>query len=147
MLIDLCILVMPLPMLWSLQTTKKKEAPDYGCFHLRILVGRIDIICFSQGSINTDLVYMDRVIIVSIGRLVTLAKAGAALEADLTWTTITYLEWVQCEGPVSVNSVCLPNIFSLCRLVHICGLRRVLRGDTTLAAKPYPPTFRVDRQI
>ncbi|KAK1145273.1 hypothetical protein N8T08_004426 [Aspergillus melleus] len=56
-----------------------------------------------------------RVVIVSLGRLITLLKAGAALEADLTWTTIEYICWVQCEGPISLMSVCLPNILELVR--------------------------------
>lgn len=56
-----------------------------------------------------------RVVVVSVGRLITLLKAGSALEADLTWTTIEYICWVQCEGPISLMSVCLPNITDLGR--------------------------------
>ena len=77
------------------------------------------------------------VIVVSIGRLVSVAKAGASLEADLTWSTITYLEWVQCEGPLSVVSVCLPNIFNLCNLIRTQGLRSVLRGGKSQMKGPY----------
>jgi hypothetical protein len=55
------------------------------------------------------------VVILSVGRLVTLLKAGSALEADLTWSTIEYICWVQCEGPISLMSVCLPNIMELGR--------------------------------
>lgn len=74
---------------------------------------------------------------VSIGRLVSLAKAGATLEADLTWSTITYLEWVQCEGPLSVISVCLPNIFNLGNLIRTRGLQSVLRGGKSQIKRPY----------
>ena len=77
------------------------------------------------------------VIVVSIGRLVSVAKAGASLEADLTWSTITYLEWVQCEGPLSVVSVCLPNIFHLCNLIRTHGLKNVLGGEKTQMKRPY----------
>ena len=68
-----------------------------------------------------------------------LAKAGSGLEKDLTWSTISYLEWVQCEGPVSVISVCLPTIFNLDKLIHQHGLQRVLKGELTSLARPYPP--------
>lgn len=54
-------------------------------------------------------------VILSIGRLVTLLKAGSSLEEDLTWSTIEYICWVQCEGPISLMSVCLPNIMELAR--------------------------------
>ena len=76
---------------------------------------------------------------VSIGRLVSIAKAGASLEADLTWSTITYLEWVQCEGPLSVISVCLPNILNLGNLIHTHGLRSVLRGGKSEIERQYFP--------
>ena len=77
------------------------------------------------------------VIVVSIGRLVSVAKAGASLEADLTWSTIPYLEWVQCEGPLSVVSVCLPNIFNLCNLIRTHGPRSVLGGRKIRIKRPY----------
>lgn len=54
-------------------------------------------------------------IILSLGRLITLLKASSALEEDLTWSTIGYICWVQCEGPISLMSVCLPNIVELGR--------------------------------
>lgn len=58
------------------------------------------------------------VIVVSIGRLVSLASAGSGLLDDLTWTTIPYIMWVQCEGPISVMSVSLPNIVHLLKLLR-----------------------------
>lgn len=77
------------------------------------------------------------VIVVSIGRLVAVAKAGAGLEADLTWSAVTYIEWAQCEGPLSVISVCMPNIFNLCNLIRTYGLRSVLGGGKTQMKRPY----------
>lgn len=79
------------------------------------------------------------VIVVSIGRLVSIAKAVATLEDDLTWSTITYLEWVQCEGPLSVTSVCLPNIFNLGTLIHTHGLRSLFRAGKNQPDRPYFP--------
>ncbi|OJJ99926.1 hypothetical protein ASPACDRAFT_43563 [Aspergillus aculeatus ATCC 16872] len=91
-ILDLIILLIPLPLLWSLHMTRAKKAMLIGLF-----------ICGYS------------VVVVSVGRLITLLKAGSALEADLTWTTIEYICWVQCEGPISLMSVCLPNITDLGR--------------------------------
>ena len=79
------------------------------------------------------------VIVVSIGRLISVAKAGADLEADLTWSIIPYIEWLQFEGPLSVISVCLPNIFNLGNLIRTHGLRSVLRGGKTQMKRPWSP--------
>jgi len=75
------------------------------------------------------------VIVVSIGRLVSLAKAGSGLLDDLTWTTIPYIMWVQCEGPVSVMSVSLPNIFFFVKRLRGRGAKTTTRGETPL--QPY----------
>ncbi|KAJ5519097.1 hypothetical protein N7453_001519 [Penicillium expansum] len=90
--LDLVILLIPMPLLWSLHLTKGKRLLLIGLF-----------ICGYS------------VVILSVGRLITLLKAGSALEEDLTWSTIEYICWVQCEGPVSLMSVCLPNIMELAR--------------------------------
>ena len=79
------------------------------------------------------------VIIVSTGRLVTLGKIGSSLEEDITWSTITYIEWVQCEGPVSVISVCLPTIFSLGKHIHASGFRSVIGGKRWKFSKDKTP--------
>ncbi|KAK6208474.1 putative secondary metabolism biosynthetic enzyme [Pestalotiopsis sp. IQ-011] len=94
MIIDLCILILPLPLLWGLRASPAR----------RFLVGVVFLCGYS-------------VIVVSIGRLVTLASAGTHLLDDLTWTTVTYLEWVQCEGPISLISVCLPSIIYLTKSI------------------------------
>lgn len=87
---------------------------------------------------------------VLIGRLVPVAQAGTALLDDITcelrWpkdiamdfmstadftaigSTLTYIKWVQCEGPVSLISVCLPFIFHLFKGVHQHGFGYLIRG-------------------
>ena len=136
MIIDLCILVMPLPMLWGLQTSRNRKLLTTGIF----VCGYWSVaLTDKRRELRTDANSLQSVIIVSIGRLVAVAKAGSGLEDDLTWSTISYLEWVQCEGPVSVISVCLPTIFNLVKLVRLHGLQRVLKGKLTSVAKVYPP--------
>ena len=67
--------------------------------------------------------------IVSLGRLVSLGKANESFIKDLTWSTVTYIEWVQCEGPVSLISVCLPTIFSLAKSIYTSGLRSFPKNE------------------
>jgi hypothetical protein len=99
---------------------------------MRLLVCRIAILIPWRVC---ELTFFLSVIVVSIGRLVTLAQAGSHLLTDITWTTITYVEWVQCEGPISIISVCLPNIFRFVQEV-----RR--RGD-----KGSPPDSRTRAKV
>ncbi|KAI0021211.1 hypothetical protein F4780DRAFT_292841 [Xylariomycetidae sp. FL0641] len=100
MIIDAFILLLPMPLLWGLQAPVSR----------RIIVGSIFLCGYG-------------VIVASVGRLVTLASAGDHLLDDLTWTTITYLEWVQVEGPISLTSVCLPSILRLIKRIHDKGIR------------------------
>lgn len=44
---------------------------------------------------------------------------------------------MQCEGPLSVISVCLPNIFNLGKLIRTRGLQSVLRGGKSQIKRPY----------
>ncbi|KAI0533064.1 hypothetical protein GGR58DRAFT_517203 [Xylaria digitata] len=73
---------------------------------------------FRRISIVVVFIFGYLVIVVSIGRLVTLAQAGSHLLDDLTWTLVQYLAWVQCEGLVSLISVCLPSVSRLARRVY-----------------------------
>jgi hypothetical protein len=66
-------------------------------------------------------------VIVSIGRTVAINKAGPGLVNDLTWSSVPYIMWVQCEGPISVLSVSLPNIVALIRHVHSTGWSGLVR--------------------
>ncbi|KAI0431573.1 hypothetical protein F5Y09DRAFT_330270 [Xylaria sp. FL1042] len=92
LLIDFLILILPLPMLWGLQATIMR----------RIAVVVIFLFGYS-------------VIIVSIGRLVTYMLHRTSLFDDLTWTSVGYVVWVQCEGLFSLVSICLPSIIRLIR--------------------------------
>ncbi|TGJ85287.1 hypothetical protein E0Z10_g3505 [Xylaria hypoxylon] len=87
-LIDFLILVTPLPIIWGLQM-----AP------------------FRRFSIVVVFLFGYSVIVVSIGRLVTLAQAGSHLLDDLTWTPIQYLD-----------------IFRLVRRVYLDGIKGAMPG-------------------
>ncbi|KAK8030029.1 hypothetical protein PG993_011320, partial [Apiospora rasikravindrae] len=114
MIIDLCILIIPMPILLRLQAPLAR----------RVKVGVLFLCGYS-------------VIVISIGRLVSIAKAGPHLLDDINWTTITYMEWLLCEGPISLVSVCLPNIFRLFKRASQDGIRGMLpdsRGGSKMVS-------------
>ncbi|KAI9708199.1 MAG: hypothetical protein M1820_004153 [Bogoriella megaspora] len=105
-IIDLYILVLPIPVLWRLQVTLKRRLAVIGVF-----------VCGYS------------VVVVSIGRLIALTQLSGTFKLDITWDMIPYQQWLQCEGPISLISVCLPSMFQLGK--HI-------RERTT---KPLPPPY------
>ncbi|KAI0179745.1 hypothetical protein GGR52DRAFT_587285 [Hypoxylon sp. FL1284] len=115
LVIDILIFLMPMPLLWSLQVPLSR----------RILV----VVIFVFGY---------AVIVTSIGRLVTLARSGPDLTEDFTWSTVEFLEWCQCEGTLSLISVCLPSIFVLAKRVYQMGIEGALpdsRGKSKLSTR------------
>ena len=53
--------------------------------------------------------------------MVALSQAGAGLWEDPTWSTVPYVLWVQSEGPISLMSVCVPNIVYLVKHARTHG--------------------------
>ncbi|KAI9672761.1 MAG: hypothetical protein M1831_000196 [Alyxoria varia] len=108
--LDLYILLLPMPTLWGLQTKWAKK----------LLIGLV----FACGYC---------VIVISIGRVVSVSRAHDGLRADLTWNFSVPLYWYAAETPVSIMSVCLPSIFHLCR-------RGIQHGPGSLFNdREYPP--------
>ncbi|KAH8703474.1 hypothetical protein BGW36DRAFT_423036 [Talaromyces proteolyticus] len=86
--IDLAILLWPMPFLFQLRLSKKKRLLLVGVFAIGYCV-----------------------LIVSLGRVIALAKIGPdAFAGDATWDIVSYVQWGQAEAPVSVLSVSLPRI-------------------------------------
>ncbi|EED15800.1 conserved hypothetical protein [Talaromyces stipitatus ATCC 10500] len=99
-IVDLIIITMPMPLLLGLHASKSR----------RTLV----LIIFICGYC---------VIVTSLGRLITVAKVGAGLTQDITWSDVTYIKWVQCEGALSITSASLPNILGFARQIYWHGFR------------------------
>ncbi|KAI1176670.1 hypothetical protein F4777DRAFT_545477 [Nemania sp. FL0916] len=98
--VDIAILIIPLPILWRLQTTAFRRIMILGIF-----------------------VFGYSVIVVSIGRFVTLVRGGADTIDDPTWSVVAYLKWAQCESPISLISISLPSIFRLARRIYHYGIK------------------------
>ncbi|RYP11615.1 hypothetical protein DL765_007663 [Monosporascus sp. GIB2] len=92
--IDLVILLMPLPKVWHLQTNATKK------------IGLT--VVFALGY---------SVVVVSLGRLVTVLTSGNALDVDITYEGIPSIYWVTAEPPVTLLSICLPAMLPLGRHV------------------------------
>lgn len=96
LILDVFILVLPVPMLLRLQMSPSRKLLAVGVIILGYLV-----------------------VVVSIGRLVSIVKSGSGLETDPTYNIITPVYWLGSEIPISVISVSLPSIFFLIR--HFCS--------------------------
>ncbi|OTA81902.1 hypothetical protein M434DRAFT_45113, partial [Hypoxylon sp. CO27-5] len=91
-LIDLIILLLPLPKIWGLQMSIAKKS-----------------------GITLVFVLGYCVIIVSLGRLITVVKSADALNRDLTYEGVPALFWLCAETPITLTSICLPPMMSLAR--------------------------------
>ncbi|KAI1381690.1 hypothetical protein F4677DRAFT_407 [Hypoxylon crocopeplum] len=94
--IDLIILILPLPKIWGFQMSLAKKSGITIVFMLGYCV-----------------------IIVSLGRLVTEIKSASALNEDLTYEGVPALYWLCAESPITLLSVCLPPMISLGRYLVI----------------------------
>ncbi|KAM0799447.1 hypothetical protein BDR22DRAFT_973712 [Usnea florida] len=109
-LMDLLVLLLPVPCLLKLQTDRRRKT-------------RVGFIFFIGYC----------VIFFTVGRLIAIARAGKALDEDFTWAFVTPLYWYACE--ISVASICisLPSIFRLVR-------RATSHGPTALLNDREYPT-------
>ncbi|KAI0378203.1 hypothetical protein F5Y04DRAFT_262681 [Hypomontagnella monticulosa] len=88
--IDLIIMILPLPKIWGLRTTAGKK------------VGLIAI--FILGYC---------VIVVSLGRLITVLTSGDGFNTDTSYVAIRTFYWVSAESPVTIVCICLPAMLPL----------------------------------
>lgn len=116
--VDIVVLLLPVPRLWRLQTDMRKK--------VRLLAIFVVAYC---------------VVIFTIGRLISIAKAGKALDDDLTWAFVTTLYWFVCE--ISVASICisLPMIFQLAKRAAHHG------PGALLNSRDYPTSSSRSKQI
>lgn len=112
LLIDILILLLPLPMLWRLQLRLTRK--------LQIIV------VFICGYL---------VVVVSIGRLVTIAQAGTSLNIDPTYKISTPVLWLGSEIAISVISVSLPSLLFIAQRAYRDGAWSLIstrpRGSTS----------------
>ncbi|KAI1771756.1 hypothetical protein F4818DRAFT_428963 [Hypoxylon cercidicola] len=90
--IDLIILLLPLPKIWFLQMSRARKSGITVVFMIGYCV-----------------------IIVSLGRLITVIKSAAALSADITYEGVPALYWLCAESPITLFSICLPAMLPLGR--------------------------------
>ncbi|OJJ67582.1 hypothetical protein ASPBRDRAFT_47637 [Aspergillus brasiliensis CBS 101740] len=91
-IIDLIILLLPLPKIWTLQMTTSRKIAIIGVF----------VVGYS-------------VIVVSIGRLITVLLTGESLNSDITYSVVHLAYWVGAEAPITLLCICLPPMTALGR--------------------------------
>ncbi|KAF2865016.1 hypothetical protein BDV95DRAFT_531823, partial [Massariosphaeria phaeospora] len=93
--IDLIILILPVPKIWNLRISRTRKSGIMVVF----------ILGYS-------------VIVVSLGRMITVLKSAKALNEDITYEGMPMVYWVTCEAPTTLISICLPPMMKLARLFH-----------------------------
>ncbi|KAI1371685.1 hypothetical protein F4677DRAFT_450169 [Hypoxylon crocopeplum] len=91
-IIDFLILVLPMPIIWGLRASRMRKS-----------------------GITIIFVLGYSVIVVSIGRLITISETGAAMDQDVAYESIPALYWLCVEGPVTLFSICIPAMVNLGR--------------------------------
>ncbi|KAA8648033.1 uncharacterized protein ATNIH1004_003916 [Aspergillus tanneri] len=99
LIINIFILVLPLPLLWRLQMQMVRKLLIIGVF---------------------------LVVVVSIGRLVTIIEVSDNLDKDFTWEIMKPTFWLSSEIAISVVSVCLPSIFVFSRRLYHDGMNSLV---------------------
>ncbi|KAI5867648.1 hypothetical protein GGS23DRAFT_592944 [Durotheca rogersii] len=94
--IDLFILILPVPLVWTLQVSRVKKFSITAVF----ILGYCSIV-------------------VSIGRLITVLRAGESVNDDVTYEGIPAFFWIEAEIPVMLLSISLPAMMPLARHVGV----------------------------
>ncbi|KAL9081848.1 MAG: hypothetical protein Q9159_006969 [Coniocarpon cinnabarinum] len=122
LIFDLYILVLPMPILAKLQTSKRK----------RVLV--ITIFALGYG-----------VALISIGALIAIALPGEAFLTDVTWQSVPPLYFELLEPSTAIICICLPSISNLVRRGQKQGIRSIFMHNPpmtsgTVKRPTYPAT-------
>ncbi|OOF91826.1 hypothetical protein ASPCADRAFT_18683, partial [Aspergillus carbonarius ITEM 5010] len=88
--IDIWILVVPIPRIWGLQASRRRRIYLLGAFFLAYSV-----------------------IVLSVGRLVATVQLVPRLAHDETWEMPVYMYWAALEASISIISVSTPNATAL----------------------------------
>ncbi|KAI6081945.1 hypothetical protein F4821DRAFT_274532 [Hypoxylon rubiginosum] len=115
-IVDFAVLVIPLPKIWTLQTSMGRKT-----------------------GLTVIFVLGYSVIVVSLGRTITGIISKDALGSDPTYLTIRVFYWASAEVPISILSICLPAMLPLARHIN----RKYLEPLTTRIAS-YTSRFRQD---
>lgn len=136
--IDLGILLLPMPLLWKLHTTTRRKISLAIIFVCGYWYAHV----VSLSPIDELLIWQHSVLIVSVGRTVCMVRTGQPLrlQGPLTPAELTYMEWTLVEAPLLVFSVCLPNIFHLCKCLREEGVKRLVSRKGSA-----PPSARKQR--
>ncbi|ETS75365.1 hypothetical protein PFICI_12309 [Pestalotiopsis fici W106-1] len=110
LLIDVIILIMPLPVLWKLRITTLRRIQICAVFVLGYLV-----------------------VVVSIGRLVTILEAGDQIDLDPTYKLVLPLLWLGSEIAIAIVCVSLPSILFLGQRAHRNGFRSLFQPSAQLS--------------
>ncbi|MCJ1241023.1 hypothetical protein MMC14_009027, partial [Varicellaria rhodocarpa] len=107
LVVDLCILVLPIPQVFGLRITWRRKL-----------------------AVTVSFLLGYGVAFMSVGRLIMSVQVGRKLNTDLTFWIVPYLYWDLAEISLSIMAVCLPAIFQLTRQTKRNGVRSLFRSKS-----------------
>lgn len=107
-IIDVSILVLPMPLLWKLKMDRS-----------RILLLAFVFICGYC------------VVIASIGKTITVLREDALLSEDVTFKIVDTLYWFTSEEALAMISICMPAMFALVKRTTEYGLCSLISSKAT----------------
>ncbi|KAI9648300.1 hypothetical protein NHQ30_002932 [Ciborinia camelliae] len=111
--IDVLILLLPMPMIWTLNMGRVRIALFIGVFVAGYCV-----------------------VVISTGKTVAFVKGRMTLAEDITYNSVKCLYWLTPEAPMSIISICLPAIFSLCKRGIELGPYSLISSKVTSRRSP-----------
>ncbi|KAI1411805.1 hypothetical protein F5Y13DRAFT_200474 [Hypoxylon sp. FL1857] len=111
--IDLIILLLPLPQIWGLRITRGKKAGLFVVFILGYCV-----------------------IVLSLGRLITVLTSGEGFNTDTTYVAIRTFYWVSAESPITIVCISLPAMLPLGNHIRNRYLKRFKDKITSIKSTP-----------
>ncbi|OTA82973.1 hypothetical protein M434DRAFT_400821 [Hypoxylon sp. CO27-5] len=111
--IDLFILLLPLPQIWGLRISRGKKAGLFVVFILGYCV-----------------------IVLSLGRLITVLTSGEGFNTDTTYVAIRTFYWVSAESPITIVCISLPAMLPLGNHIRHRYLKRFKAKIISIASTP-----------
>ncbi|KAL6717590.1 hypothetical protein ACLMJK_005505 [Lecanora helva] len=112
--IDLILLLLPLPMLWKLQMRTSRKT--------------MIMTVFACGYC---------VIVISLGRMITVLTTADSLNKDITYASVPTFYWLCAEAPISVLSICLPTFLYLFKRLVAKGPRSLVTKESTMNTEKF----------
>jgi hypothetical protein len=122
--IDLLILALPVPKIWSLRISRSRK------------VGVMFVFILGYCAV-----------IVSLGRMITIMKNPDAMNKDITYNAMPAVYWISAEAPITIASICMPPMLNIARRFYITCITPISSKISSLMSTRTGGDSRYDSQL